>query len=107
MNNKKLFVGNLPYSVTEDQLRELFAQAGTVEAVTLISDKYTGRAKGFGFVEMSTEEEAQEAVKKFNQYSMDNRNIAVDVAKPMTERSDRGPRSYGNDNRGGGGRRDY
>jgi len=105
MNNKKLFIGNLPYTATEDELRDLFSTAGTVESVSIIMDKFTGRAKGFGFVEMSTEEEAQNAVKTLNQKDLGGRQIAVDIARPMVDRGDRGPRQFGggNDRRGGNG----
>src|SRR5687767_9681765 len=64
--NKKLYVGNLPYSATEAQIRDLFEQAGEIESVALITDRETGRPKGFGFVEMATPEGAQEAIKRFN-----------------------------------------
>jgi RNA recognition motif-containing protein len=89
-------VGNLPYSVSEDQLRELFTQVGEIASVTMITDKYTGESKGFGFVEMSTEDEAQEAIKRFNGYTLSNRNLTVNEARPREERSG----GY-NDRRGG------
>ena len=94
---KKLYVGNLPYTVNEDNLRELFGQVGEITSVSLITDRYTGQSKGFSFVEMSTEEEAQEAIKRFNGYSMDNRSLTVSEARPREERS--GGRF--NDRRGG------
>src|SRR5271165_342447 len=87
---KKLYVGNLSYSTTEDQIRELFAQTGEVESVSLITDRETGRAKGFGFVEMGTEEAAQEAIKRFNGYTLDNRALTVNEARPREERSGSG-----------------
>jgi RNA recognition motif-containing protein len=87
---KKLFVGGIPYSTTEDQLRELFAQAGTVESAQIISDKFSGRSKGFGFVEMSSDEEAAKAVEMLNGTDFGGRNIAVNEARPKTERPDRG-----------------
>ena len=90
--NKKLYVGNLPYSVTENQLRELFEQAGTVTDAAVITDRETGRSKGFGFVEMDTPEEATQAITQFNGHSMDNRQIQVSEARP---REDRGPRNGG------------
>jgi RNA recognition motif-containing protein len=93
---KKLYVGNLPYTVNEDQLRELFTQVGEIASVTMITDKYTGQSKGFGFVEMSTEDEAAEAIKRFNGYTLDNRNLTVNEARPREERSG----GY-NDRRGG------
>ncbi len=96
---KKLYVGNLSYSVTEEQVRELFAQAGEVDSVALITDRETGRAKGFGFVEMNTEEGSKEAIRRFNGYTLDNRNLTVNEARPREERSGGG--GY----RGGGGER--
>ncbi|MDD3711430.1 MAG: RNA-binding protein [Patescibacteria group bacterium] len=95
---KKLFVGSLPFSVKEDALRDLFSQAGTVESAVIIMDKMTGRSKGFGFVEMSSEEEAQKAVEMFNGSDMEGRNIIVSEARPQEDR----PRtSFGGGNRGG------
>lgn len=97
---KKLYVGNLSYSVTQEQLENLFAQAGEVTEASIITDRDSGRSKGFGFVEMSTEEEAQEAISKFNGYSLDNRTLTVNEARPREER----PRNRDNrDNYGGGG----
>src|SRR5215475_4360005 len=98
--NKKLYVGNLSYSTTEAQVRELFAQTGEVESVSLITDRETGRAKGFGFVEMATDEGAQEAIKRFNGYTLDNRNLMVNEARPREERPSGG--SYGGNRRDGG-----
>ncbi len=94
---KKLYVGNLSYSTTEDQIRQLFAQTGEVDSVSLITDRETGRAKGFGFVEMSTEEAAIEAIKRFNGFTIDNRALTVNEARPREERSgsDGGGRSGG------------
>ena len=94
----KLYVGNLSFDTTEDQLRTLFAQAGTVVSVNLIKDRYTGQSKGFAFVEMSTQAEAEEAIKSFNGTSVDNREIKVNPARPREE-SRRG--GFGS-NRGGG-----
>jgi RNA recognition motif-containing protein len=91
-------VGNLPYSVNEDQLRTLFTQVGEITSVTMITDRYTGESKGFGFVEMSTEDEAKEAIKRFNGYALDNRNLTVSEARPREERSGGGGYS---DRRGG------
>jgi len=106
---KKLYVGNLSYSTTEEQVRELFSQAGEVDSVALITDRDTGRAKGFGFVEMATEEGAQEAIRRFNGFTLDSRALTVNEARPREERSGGGfgggNRGGGNrDNRGGGGR---
>lgn len=95
---KKLYVGNLSYSVTEEALSELFATAGEVESVTVITDRRTGRSKGFGFVEMATEAAAQQAIGQLNNHVMDERQIAVEEARPQRPRSDRGgyggPRRY-------------
>lgn len=86
MQANKLFVGSLGYDVTEDQLKELFAEAGTVQSAKVITDRDTGQSKGFGFVEMSTDEEAQEAIKLMNGKSVAGRQLTVNVARPMTER---------------------
>src|SRR5688572_21846743 len=98
--NKKLYVGNLPYTATEVQIRELFEQAGEIESIALITDRETGRPKGFGFVEMATAEGAQEAIKLFNGYSFQDRNLTVNEARPREERGDRGGFGGGRD-RGG------
>ncbi len=81
-----IYVGNLSYDTTEDRLRALFAEFGEVEAARVITDRYTGRSKGFGFVEMSAEDAAQEAIGALNGKSVDGREIRVDRAKPRTER---------------------
>lgn len=101
---KKLYVGGLSYSSTEDALRELFSQAGTVVSATVITDKMSGRSKGFGFVEMSSDEEAQKAIEMFNGKEFDGRNITVNEARPPQTggRFDRG--GFGG-NGGGGNRR--
>lgn len=83
---KKLYVGNLSYSVTDQDLSQKFSECGTVESVTLIRDKDTGRAKGFGFVEMSTDEEAANAINKFHSSDFSGRPMTVNEAKPMTAR---------------------
>ncbi|MBI4317014.1 MAG: RNA-binding protein [Chloroflexi bacterium] len=83
----RLYVGNLPYSTTEDELRTLFGQAGTVVSVDLPSDRYTGRPRGFGFVDMESTAEAEEAVRKFDGYSLENRSIRVEIAKERKERA--------------------
>ena len=98
---KRLYVGNLPYEITQDQLQKLFAEVGAVESVDVITDKMTGRAKGFAFVDMATEKDAQEAIKKYNGYSLDDRTLVVNEARPREERSGGG--SFG---RGGYGGRD-
>ena len=99
--NKKLYVGNLPYSTTEAQVRALFEQAGEITDVALITDRETGRPKGFGFVEMATEEAAQEAIKRFNGYPMENRNLTVNEARPREERSGGGFGGRRDDRNGG------
>jgi RNA recognition motif-containing protein len=80
---KKLYVGSLSYSTTEDGLKEYFSQAGQVESVVIIKDKFSVRSKGFGFVEMSTEEEAQKAIEMFNDKEFDGRKLTVNEARPM------------------------
>ena len=85
---KKLFVGNLPYSVTSEVLSETFASAGSVVSATVIIDKFSKRSKGFGFVEMATEEEATKAKEMFDQSELDGRKIFVSEARPMTNRDD-------------------
>ncbi|MCJ7804180.1 RNA-binding protein [Patescibacteria group bacterium] len=82
----KLFVGGLSWDTKEDSLKNLFSQAGEVVSATVITDKFSGRSKGFGFVEMSSEKEAQEAVKKLNGQSLDGRNITVNEARPQQPR---------------------
>lgn len=87
---KRLFVGNLPYTTTDDQLKELFSQAGTVESANVVTDKFSGRSRGFGFVEMSSDEEAQKAVEQLNSTQMEGRSIVVNEARPREERPARG-----------------
>ena len=84
---KRLFVGNLSYSTTEETLKKHFEQCGTVESAEPISDRMTGRPKGFGFVEMATEEEAQKAIETLNGSTLDGREIAVNEARPREERT--------------------
>ncbi len=100
----KLYVGGLPYSTTEDALKEHFAQAGNVVSATIIMDKMSGRSKGFGFVEMSSDEDAQKAISMFNDQDFGGRKLTVNEARPMEARP---PRSGGNGGYGGGGRREY
>ena len=83
----KLYVGGLPYSVTEQQLNELFAQQGTVSSAKVITDKFTGQSRGFGFVEMSTTEEAKKAISALNGTQMDGRPLTVNEAKPQEKRT--------------------
>jgi RNA recognition motif-containing protein len=108
----KLFVGNLSFQATEEDLRELFAQAGTVETVRIITDQFTGRPRGFGFVEMTTKDEATKAVEMLNGRLFRDRNLVVDEARPQPqrsggggggERSGRGPRPGGPGGSSGGG----
>jgi RNA recognition motif-containing protein len=94
---RKLYVGNLPYSATEQSLREAFAASGTVDSVSLITDRDTGQSKGFAFVEMSSDSEAQTATQEMNGKMLDGRQIKVNEAKPRENRSG------GGGNRGGGG----
>ena len=83
---KKLYVGNLSYDTTEDSLKNAFAEAGAVESVTIIKDKFSGRSRGFAFVEMTNDEEAEKAIGIFNEKDLDGRNLVVNEAKPMTDR---------------------
>ncbi|MBI4058468.1 RNA-binding protein [Candidatus Gottesmanbacteria bacterium] len=95
---KKLFVGSLPYTVTDDTLGQLFAQHGQVVSVVVIKDRYTGRSRGFGFVEMSNDEEAQKAMDALNGYSLEGRALVVKEAMPRTnDRPDRGGNKGGRD----------
>ena len=89
---KRLYVGGLPYSTTEDELRGSFADAGAVESAKIIMDKMTGRSKGFGFVEMATGEEAAKAIELWNGKELGGRTLTVNEARPMEERA---PRSGG------------
>ena len=105
VNNKKLYVGNLPYNTSEEDLRQLFGQYGEVTSASLITDKMSGRSKGFGFVEFANEEEAQAAVEAVNGMELEERALIVNVARPLQPREDRGGfRPRFNDNRGGGSR---
>ena len=97
--SRKLYVGNLPYDVGEADLQALFAQAGSVESVTVMRDQMTGRARGFAFVEMSTDEDAQKAINDLNAKPFGGRNLTVNEARPKAARSGGG--GYG----GGGSRR--
>src|SRR6059058_1585525 len=101
----KLYVGGLPYSVTEQQLNDLFAQQGSVTSAKVITDKYTGQSRGFGFVEMSTPEEAKKAISALNGTQLDGRSLTVNEAKPQESRSGGGSRFGGAGGAGGGGGR--
>ncbi len=96
----KLYVGNLSYTVSEDQLRELFSQAGEIKELTLILDRATGRTKGFGFVEYTNDADAEKAIQMFNNQELDGRRLTVNVARP---REERGGGGGGGGYRGGGG----
>jgi RNA recognition motif-containing protein len=101
---KKLYVGNLSYNTTQEQVKALFEQVGEVASVSLITDRDTGRPKGFGFVEMATDQGAQDAIKRFNGTTLDNRALTVNEARPREERSGGGfgGGGYGGGSRGGG-----
>ena len=111
----KIYVGNLSYSTTEDDLRTLFTQAGTVTSVALIKDRDTGQSKGFAFIEMGSQAEAEKAIQTFNGYTLSDRPLKVNLARPKEERgfgggygdrrggSGRGGPGGGRDRRGGGG----
>ena len=103
---KKLYVGGLSYSTSQDALRDAFAQAGTVESATIIMDKMSGRSKGFGFVEMSNDEEALKAIEMWNGKDMDGRRLTVNEARPLEPRAPRagGFNQGGGRDFGGGGR---
>jgi len=104
---KKLYVGGLSYSTTEDTLKETFGAAGTVETATVIMDRMSGRSKGFGFVEMATEDEAQKAIEMFNGKEIDGRNIIVNEARPQEARPREGGFDRSRREGGGFGRNRY
>ena len=95
---KKLYVGGIPYSTTDDSLRKHFEQAGAVESASIIMDKMTGRSKGFGFVQMTTDADADNAINMFNGKELEGRMLTVNEARPMEPRA---PRRDFNNNRGG------
>ncbi|HRH55920.1 MAG TPA: RNA-binding protein [Candidatus Paceibacterota bacterium] len=114
MANSKLYVGGIPYRTTEDELRTAFEEAGAVTSASIISDRMTGRSRGFGFVEMASEAEAQAAIDRWDGKEMDGRMLSVSMARPQGDRpagdrggfggGDRGPRNgggFGGGNRGG------
>ncbi len=110
---KNIFVGNLDFNTSEDQLRELFAVYGQVDRVSLMTDRDTGRSRGFGFVEMTSAEDGEKAIAALNGSELGGRKLNVNEARPKTERSggggggrDRGGRGHGGHGGGGGGRRD-
>ncbi len=98
---KKLYVGGLSYNTTEATLKETFAACGTVESAVIIIDKMTNRSKGFGFVEMSTDEEAKKAIETINGTELDGRTLTVNEAKPMEPRAPRTGGGFGGGSRGG------
>ncbi|MGH9968683.1 MAG: RNA recognition motif domain-containing protein [Pyrinomonadaceae bacterium] len=103
----KLYVGNLSFSTSSDDLQQLFAQAGTVESATVVEDRDTGRSRGFGFVEMASKEDGQKAIEQFNGTDLNGRNLTVNEARPREDRGNRGGgRGFGG-NRGGGGGRNF
>lgn len=114
---KKLYVGSLSYDTTEESLKDFFSQAGAVSSATVIKDKFSGRSKGFGFVEMSNDEEADKAIEMFNGKEFEGRNIIVNEARPMGDRPPQRSGGFGGGRDGGrgrggfgggrGGRRDY
>jgi RNA recognition motif-containing protein len=100
----KLYVGNLAFSTSSEDLQQLFAQAGTVESASVVEDRETGRSRGFGFVEMSSKEEGEAAIQKFNGQDLGGRALNVNEAKPREDRGGGGRGGYGGGgNRGGGG----
>ena len=107
--SSKIYVGGLPYATTDAQLQDLFAAHGTVESARVITDKFTGRSRGFGFVEMASNEEAQRAIQALNGTDLDGRNLTVNEARPQEKRAggfgDRGGERRGGGGGGGGGGR--
>lgn len=104
---KKLYVGGLSYDTTEDALKKVFSQAGTVESATIITDKISGRSKGFGFIEMSSDEEAKKAIEMFNGKEIDGRSVTVAEARPKEFRPREGGFGRGGRGFGGGQRRNW
>ena len=98
----KLYVGNLAFQTTSQELQQLFAQAGTVESANVVEDRDTGRSRGFAFVEMSTPEEANSAIEQFNGKELGGRALKVNEARPRENRGGGGGRGFGGGNRGGG-----
>jgi cold-inducible RNA-binding protein len=100
--SKRLFVGGLPYTVTSSQLEEIFSKIGKVSSCDVITDRYSGQSKGFAFIEMENDKEADEAIEKLNGTEVEGRKIAVNVARPREERPKFGGRGggFGRDNRG-------
>lgn len=108
MDNSKLYVGNIPFATTAQDLEALFGQVGAVSVVEIVFDKFTGRSRGFAFVTMGSPDEAQKAVEKFHDYDMDGRKMAVNLARPREERAPReGGGGFGGGRGGGGERRGF
>jgi len=99
----KLYVGNLSFQTSSDDLQQLFAQAGTVESASVVEDRETGRSRGFGFVEMSSAEEGAKAIEQFNGKEFNGRNLTVNEARPREDRGGRGGGGGGRGGYGGGG----
>ena len=106
MNDTRLFIGNLSYNTTEDDLRGCFAEAGTISSVNLMMDKFTGKSRGFAFVEMATAAEAAKAIEMFHGKSLQDRALTVNIARPREDRPPQGGRESRGPGResGGGGR---
>jgi cold-inducible RNA-binding protein len=107
----KLYVGNLSFQTSSEDLQQLFAQAGTVESATVVEDRDTGRSRGFGFVEMASKEDGEKAIQQFNGTDLNGRNLTVNEARPREDRGNRGGGGgrggYGGNRGGGGGRGGY
>src|ERR687896_772928 len=103
----KLYVGNLSFQTSSEELQQLFAQAGTVESATVVEDRDTGRSRGFGFVEMASKEDGEKAIQQFNGTDLNGRNLTVNEARPREDRGNRGGGRYGGNRGGGGGGRNY
>jgi cold-inducible RNA-binding protein len=105
---RRLYVGNLPYSTTDEELNELFSRVGAVETVRVMRDMATGRARGFAFVQMATDDDAQKAISEFHQFELQGRPLVVNEARPKPEFASGGGRGqYGGDYESGGGGGDY
>lgn len=107
----KLYVGNLSFQTSSEELQQLFSQAGTVESASIVEDRDTGRSRGFGFVEMASKEDGEKAIEQFNGADMNGRNLTVNEARPREDRGNRGGGGgrggFGGNRGGGGGRGGY
>jgi RNA recognition motif-containing protein len=101
--SQKLYVGGIAFSTTSEGLRQFFAQSGTVVSASVVTDQFSGQSRGFGFVEMSTAEEAQQAVTQLNERQLDGRSLKVEVAKPKGDKPRSGGGGFGGRSSGGGG----